>query len=69
MYEYMNMNMTFFHGFSMLLFWGVIIFIIFSLTKNSKESSKETPLEIIKKRLAKGDISKEQFDSLKKSIQ
>lgn len=69
MFEYMNMNMTMFHGFGMLVFWVIVIFLFFSLFNNQKSENKETALDILKKRLAKGEITKEQFDSLKKTIQ
>lgn len=69
MFEYMHMNMTMFHGFGMLIFWVIIVFLLFSLFNNQKSENKETPLDILKKRLAKGEITKEQFDSLKKTIQ
>jgi putative membrane protein len=34
----------------------------------SKGRLNETPLDILKKRYAKGDITKEEFESLKKDI-
>lgn len=33
------------------------------------DRTKETPLEIIKKRYAKGEISREQFEEMKKDLQ
>ncbi|CAI8225036.1 MAG: SHOCT domain-containing protein [Sulfurovum sp.] len=68
MFEYMNMNMTMFHGFGMLVFWVIVVFLLFSLF-SSKKKDMETPFDILKKRLAKGEITKEQFDSIKKTIQ
>jgi putative membrane protein len=68
MFEYMNMNMTMFHGFGMLVFWVIVFYLLFSLF-NSKKKDMETPFDILKKRLAKGEITKEQFDSIKKTIQ
>jgi hypothetical protein len=37
--------------------------------KDTKFTSKETPLEILKKILAKGEISKYEFDNIKQDIQ
>ncbi len=68
MFEYMNMNMTFFHGFGMLIFWIIIIFLIFSLFNTKTKSKNESALDILEKRLAKGEITQEQFDSIKESI-
>lgn len=66
MFEYMNMTM--FHGVGMLVFWLIIFFLIFSIFSKDKDETKETPLDILKKRLAKGEISKEEYSSLKDSL-
>ena len=68
MFEYMNMNMTMFHGLGMLIFWIIVFFLIFSAFSKDKENEKETPLDILKKRLVKGEISKEEYISLKDSL-
>lgn len=68
MFDYMNMNMTMFHGMGMLVFWIIIFYLIFSIFSKEKEVRRETPIDILKKRLAKGDISKEEYESLKESI-
>jgi putative membrane protein len=66
MFEFMNMNMTMFHSFAMILFWGVIIFILVSIVSSRTACKKEeSALDILKKRLAKGEISKEEYESLK----
>jgi len=65
----MHMNMTWFHGLGMSVFWIIVVFLIFSLINTQKNEIKETPLDILKKRLSKGEISKEQYDSLKETIQ
>ena len=58
-------------GFSyilMVLFWigliALIVWVIFRLSKNPSESA----LEILKRRLAKGEINKEEFNKLKKEL-
>ncbi len=55
----------------MVLFWGVIIWFVISLintgTKKSEETS-ESPLTILKKRYAKGEITKEQYLEMEKEL-
>ncbi len=68
MFEYMNMNMTMFHGLGMLIFWIIVFFLILSIFEKDKEDKKETPLDILKKRLARGEISKEEYNNLKDSL-
>lgn len=65
MFTYMNMNMTLFHGLAMFIFWFILIYLIFSIFNNKEESSA---IDILKKRFAKGEITKEQFDEIKKSL-
>jgi putative membrane protein len=69
MFEYMNMNMTIFHGLGMLIFWSIIFYLLFSISSKETEEDKETPLDILKKRLVKGDISKEEYINLKDFLQ
>lgn len=59
----------------MLLYWGVIIAVIVLLVKwlaadgtHSSESG-ETPLQILKKRYARGEIGKEEFEQRKRDIE
>jgi len=61
-----------FHGMGML-FWFVIFIIIAMLAMNFFKKSdytlkKETPLDILKSRYAKGEISKEEFEEIRKDI-
>lgn len=62
-------------SFMMLLFWGLIIAgIVFAIrwishggpVKSSLEH--ETPLEILKKRYAKGEIDREEFGARKQEL-
>ncbi|MGB1226265.1 MAG: hypothetical protein ACPG9K_00125 [Poseidonibacter sp.] len=69
MFEYMNMNMTIFDGLGMLIFWSIIFYLLFSISSKETEEDKETPLDILKKRLVKGDISKEEYINLKDFLQ
>jgi len=66
-------------GYGGMLMWlvliilaGVIIYFVFSQSKksgNSIDSTRESPMDILKKRYAKGEISKEEFDRLKSEIE
>ncbi len=68
MMYYMNNNMTVFHSFAMLVFWGVIIFVLFFIYKSNKLLKKESSIAILKKRLASGEIKKEEFEDIKNSL-
>ena len=59
------------------VFWIVIIVLVVYLVvrlTNQKSNSKtiqsnETPLDVLKKRYARGEISKEEFESTKKNLE
>ena len=58
-----------------VLFWGVIIalivWLIVRLTRrehNGSDTGKRKPLDIARERYAKGEITKEEFDNLKKDL-
>ncbi|MGC9372341.1 MAG: SHOCT domain-containing protein [Thermovirgaceae bacterium] len=56
----------------MWIFWILVIaFIIFFLARRAEtpEAGLEEPVEILRRRLAKGEITEEEFDRLKKKIQ
>ncbi|WP_226896405.1 SHOCT domain-containing protein [Poseidonibacter ostreae] len=65
MFTYMNMNMTLFHGVAMFIFWFILVYLILSIFNEKKDSSA---IDILKKRFAKSEITKEQFDEMKKSL-
>ena|SRR3989338_2600707 len=53
----------------MLLFWGAIIWIIVTLVNASQSNKSDSDsLTILKKRYAKGEISKKEFESMKKEL-
>lgn len=61
-----------FMGIFFLLFIGLIVYLIVISTKRtpSEVSFKEnTSLEILKKRYARGEINKEEYDRIKKDLQ
>jgi putative membrane protein len=55
----------------MVIFWGAIIALaiwgIKKLTKHNSET-KSTAFDIVRERYAKGEITKEQFEELKKEL-
>lgn len=55
----------------MVLFWGAIIWLVISLINASTRKSEETPesaLAILKKRYAKGEITREQYLEMEKGL-
>lgn len=55
----------------MVLFWGgFIALIIWGISRLSRRGTigKQTPLEIAKERYARGEITKEQFEQIKKDL-
>ena len=57
-----------------LVFVGLIVWLIVNAVNNNKHPQNfpyksETALDILKKRYAKGEISKEQFEQMKRDIQ
>lgn len=55
--------------------WGMwfipllIILIVYLLFKNNSQSkNQETPLEILKRRYAKGEITKEEYEQMKSDL-
>lgn len=60
-------------GMIMMLFWvAVIVLIVVLVTKNlsgnNKASNDETALSIAQQRYAKGEITKKQFDEIRKDL-
>ena len=56
----------------LIIFVGVTVYFILERSKragDSEDSTRETPTEILKRRYAKGEITKEEFDRLKKEIE
>lgn len=66
------------YGYGGILMWiifliviGVAVYLIVQATKSKGLESpfRETPMEILKKRYAKGEITKEEFDKIKKDLE
>lgn len=53
----------------MILFWAVIIYLLFTLLRGNTRQSSDSAIEILRERYAKGEISKEQFEQMKKELQ
>ena len=53
----------------LLLGMAVVYFLLKKQGESRQvEASRETPLEILKRRYAKGEISREQFEEMKKDL-
>lgn len=48
---------------------GVVIYFMLQKSKGSGSSLIETPSDTLKKRYAKGEINKEEFDRMKKDLE
>lgn len=62
-----------FGGFWMILLWIVVIVAVIWLVKiamdrSSRDRTRSTPIEILKRRYAAGEISKEEFEQRKRDI-
>ncbi|MFC2066011.1 SHOCT domain-containing protein [Chloroflexota bacterium] len=61
-----------FGGLWMLLFWGgliaLIVWGITALTRRNDFTPKHNPLDVAKGRYAKGEISREEFERMKKEL-
>ena len=61
-----------FGGLWMLVFWGgLIALIVWGITKLSQRNGsapKSTPMDVARERYAKGEISREEFEQLKKDL-
>jgi putative membrane protein len=59
-------------GIMMVVFWGGLILLVVwgikKLTERPGGREEHTPLDIAKERYAKGEISKEQFEQIKKDL-
>ncbi|MBN1160513.1 MAG: SHOCT domain-containing protein [Dehalococcoidales bacterium] len=57
-------------GIGMLIFWGgLAALIIWGIKKFSRHDSRsQSPLDIARERYSRGEISKEEFDQIKKDL-
>lgn len=74
---YGGFGMGFFGWIFMLLFWGLIIVGLVLLVRwlwdqgrpGTSAGAGDAPLEILKRRYARGEVSKEEFDRMKKDLE
>ena len=54
-----------------LIVIGILVYVLFksSKLKDTFQSQTETPLDILKKRYARGEITKEEFDRIRKDLE
>lgn len=70
-------HMSPFMGIAMLIFWGLVIYaaimIVRGTRRNNKDDSgsqsRETPLDILNRRYAGGEINKEEYEQIKKDLE
>ena len=71
MYYYNNFlpfNMFGFGFIFMLAFWCLVIWGVIALLRNSGSNDRNRSMEILRERYAKGEITKEQFETIKKDL-
>ncbi|MEX0890356.1 MAG: SHOCT domain-containing protein [Balneolaceae bacterium] len=66
-------DFNFFGGGWMMFFWWfllitLVVVVVRALLNTNKVSVNETPLEILKRRYANGEIDKEEFEERKKNL-
>ncbi len=56
----------------MIIFWALVVlgavYLVQMATRGGKSPGQETPLDILKKRYAKGEITKEEFERMKDDL-
>ena len=61
-----------FGGLWMVLFWGgviaLIVWVIKKITEKSDSPPGHSPLDVAKERYARGEITREQFEQIKKDL-
>ena len=68
-YDYFPFHMFSLGFFFIVLFWGLIIYGAYLFFKHNRTSDKNRALEILKERYVKGEITKAEFEAMKKDLQ
>lgn len=55
--------------FWMLIIAGVVLIVKWAMTRKGEGSFSESPLDILKKRYARGEIDRETFERMKRDIE
>lgn len=58
-----------FRWFLLVVFAAVVVYLIVNASKKKKSGTDETALAILKKRYAKGEITREEYKKVKKEIE
>jgi putative membrane protein len=53
----------------MILFWGGIILLAFFVVRSFGSRSNNEAMDILRRRLANGDISQDEFEKTRKALQ
>lgn len=70
--DFVPYHMFGFGFFFMILFWGFVgygIYLLLRGVSHHNTHKKPAPIDILKERYAQGEITKEEFDSIKKDIE
>ena len=52
----------------MILFWGLIIWLILWLVNQNNKTENDKPYDILKRRYVEGKISKKEYEKVKRDI-
>ena len=64
-----HMNWGWGGAFMGFLWVALIALIVYLVVRGQSSGAKETPLDILKKRYARGEISREEFERMKKDLE
>jgi putative membrane protein len=53
----------------MILFWGGIIALVFFAIRSSGSRGNNQAMDVLRRRLANGDISQDEFEKIRKALQ
>ncbi len=51
-----------------IIFWVLIVYLIYLLIRNVTTNKEEAALEILKRRYARGEITKKEFGQMKREL-